>query len=101
MKKNGRLRQFALFATLSWFTLNAYSQTLTTLKEMVEQVITKNPEVQAKYHEYTGAGYETEVVRGGYLPKADIISSYRRQEEIDGGFGRNNGTNIPRSNNEL
>jgi outer membrane protein, adhesin transport system len=101
MKKNGSLKQLALLVTLSWFTLNAYSQTLTTLKEMVEQVITQNPEVQAKYHEYTGAGFETEVVRGGYLPKADIISSYRRQEEIDGGFGRNNGTNIPRSNNEL
>jgi outer membrane protein, adhesin transport system len=101
MKKNGSLKQLALLVMLSWFTLNAYSQTLTTLKEMVEQVITQNPEVQAKYHEYTGAGFETEVVRGGYLPKADIISSYRRQEEIDGGFGRNNGTNIPRSNNEL
>lgn len=101
MKKNGSLRQLLLLASLSWFTLNAYSQTLTTLKEMVEQVITKNPEVQAKYHEYTGAGYETEVVRGGYLPKADIVSSYRRQEELDGGLSRNNGTAIPRSNNEL
>lgn len=101
MNKNSSFKQAFLFATLSWFTLNAYSQTLTTLKDMVEQVITKNPEVQARYHEYTGAGYETEVVRGGFLPKADIVSSYRRQEELDGGFGRNNGTNIPRSNNEL
>lgn len=101
MKKISSLKPFIVFATLSWFSFSAQSQTLTTLKEMVEQVITANPEVQVKYHEYTGAGYERDVVKGGYLPKADIVSSYRRQEDMDGGFSRRNGTAIPRFNNEL
>ena len=101
MKKISSLKPFVVFATLSWFSFSAQSQTLTTLKEMVEQVITANPEVQVKYHEYTGAGYERDVVKGGYLPKADIVSTYRRQEDIDGGLSRRNGTAIPRFNNEL
>lgn len=68
---------------------------------MVEKVISSNPEVQARYHDYLGAGYEQDAVKGGFLPKADIVSTYREQEEMDGGISRRNGTAVPRFNNEL
>lgn len=98
--KSQSLKQPIIFIALL-FSSVAYATPLVTLKDMVEQVITANPEVQVKYHEYTGAGYERDVVKGGYLPKADIVSTYRRQEDIDGGLSRRNGTAIPRFNNEL
>ncbi len=69
------------------------------LKLLVEKVISSNPEVQAKYHAYVGAGYGQNVVKGGYLPKVDIQSTYRKQEDIN--FRTNNGTAIPRFSNQL
>jgi len=71
-----------------------------TLKQMVEKTISSNPEVQSRYHAYLGAGYETDVVKGGFLPKVDIQSTYRKQQDMDS--VRNlSGTQIPRWNNEL
>jgi len=74
------------------------AQPLITLKEMVEKTITSNPEVQARYHKFLEAGYEQEVARGNYLPDANIVSTYRKQEEM---IKQNNGTATPRMNNEL
>jgi adhesin transport system outer membrane protein len=85
----------------SFFAAQVSAETLVPLKQMVEKVISTNPEVQARYHEYLGAGYERDVAFGGLLPKVDIVSTYRNQEELDNGFGRRNGTAIPRMNNEL
>jgi len=85
----------------SFFAVQVNAETLVPLKQMVEKVISTNPEVQARYHEYLGAGYERDVAFGGLLPKVDIVSTYRNQEELDNGFGRRNGTAIPRMNNEL
>jgi len=76
------------------------AEPLVTLKQMVEKVISSNPEVQAKYHAYLGAGYEQDAVFGGFLPKADIVSTYRNQEDIKG-ISNSNGTGIPTWNNEL
>lgn len=84
-----------------FFAEQASAETLVPLKQMVEKVISANPEVQAKYHAYLGAGYEQDVVQGGFLPKADIVSTYRNQEDKDGGISRRNGTAIPKFNNEL
>ena len=67
---------------------------------MVEKTISFNPEIQAKYHAYLGAGYEQEVVKGGFLPKVDVQSTYRNQENING-VGSSGGTEIPTWNNEL
>ena len=78
----------------------AQAETLVPLKQMVEKVITSNPEVQAKYHAYLGSGYEQDVIRGGYLPKLDVQSTYRKQEEINS-VRNTDGTAIPRWNNEL
>lgn len=74
------------------------AQPLVSLKEMVEKTVTSNPEVQSRYHKFLESGFEQDVVRGGFLPKADIVSTYRKQEEI---VKINNGTAIPRMNNEL
>ena len=78
----------------------ASAEPLATLKQMVEKVISSNPEVQAKYHAYLGAGYEQDAVFGGFLPKADIVSTYRNQEDIKG-ISNSSGTGIPTWNNEL
>ena len=79
----------------------AAAEQLITLKQMVEKTISSNPEIQAKYHAYLGAGYEQDVVKGGFLPKVDVQSTYRNQENIDQGAARRNNTAIPRWNNEL
>jgi len=84
-----------------FFAVQVSAETLVPLKQMVEKVISTNPEVQARYHEYLGAGFERDVAFGGLLPKADIVTTYRNQEEIDNGLSRRNGTAIPRMNNEL
>jgi adhesin transport system outer membrane protein len=71
---------------------------LITLKDMVEKTVTANPEVQSRFHRFMESGFEQEVARGNFLPKADIVSSYRKQEEL---IKPGDGTNIPRFNNEL
>lgn len=77
----------------------AYSaQTVISLKDMVEKTVTSNPEVQSRYHRFLESGFEQEMVRGGFLPKADIVSTYRKQEEL---IKPGDGTAIPRFNNEL
>jgi adhesin transport system outer membrane protein len=74
------------------------AEPIVTLKDMVEKTVTSNPEVQSRYHKFLESGIEQKVVRGGFLPKADIVSTYRRQEEL---IPVNIGTAIPRMNNEL
>lgn len=74
------------------------SQPLISLKDMVEKTITSNPEVQSRYHKFLEAGYEQDVARGNFLPDANIVSTYRNQEEM---IKLNNGTATPRMNNEL
>lgn len=78
-----------------------YAEPVVPLKQLVEKVVSSNPEVQAKYHNYLGAGFEQDVVKGGYLPKVDITSSYRRQENIDNGRSKASGLAVPTWNNEL
>ena len=82
-------------------TLTASAETLVPLKQLVEKVVSSNPEVQAKYHAYVGAGYEQDFAKGGYLPKVDIQSSYRRQEDMDNGRSKASGLAVPTWNNEL
>ncbi|HEY9269242.1 MAG TPA: TolC family outer membrane protein [Methylotenera sp.] len=74
------------------------AQPLISLKDMVEKTITSNPEVQSRYHKFLEAGYEQDVARGNFLPDANIVSTYRNQEEM---IKLNNGTATPRMNNEL
>ena len=86
--------------SLLFIATGASAEPVVTLKQMVEKTISSNPEVQAKYHAYLGAGYEQDVIKGGYLPKIDVQSTYRKQEDINT-VRNSNGTEIPRWNNEL
>ena len=79
----------------------ANAEPLATLKQMTEKVISSNPEVQAKYHAYIGASYEQDVAKGGYLPKVDIQTTYRNQEDVDNGRSKVDGLAVPTWNNEL
>ncbi len=79
-------------------SISVAAQPLVSLKEMVEKTITSNPEVQARYHKFLESGYEQDVARGNFLPDANIVSTYRNQEEM---INLNNGTATPRMNNEL
>ncbi|MDP1660159.1 MAG: TolC family outer membrane protein [Methylotenera sp.] len=74
------------------------AEPIVSLKDMVEKTVTSNPEVQSRYHRFLESGFEQDVVRGGFLPKADIVSTYRKQEEL---LKPADGTSIPRFNNEL
>ena len=94
------MRKLLVVTMLVWAS-PAAAEAVVPLKQLVEKVISSNPEVQARYHDYLGAGYEQDVVKGGFLPKADIVSTYRKQEDMDGGISRRNGTAIPKFNNEL
>lgn len=99
--KSNHLRNLLIAAISSHLMVSfAIAEPVTTLKQMVEKTISSNPEVQARYHAYLGAGYEQDMVKGGFLPKLDIQSTYRKQEDING-FRNSTGTNIPRWNNEL
>ena len=98
IKKVG-MRKLFVIATFAWASA-ASAESLVTLKQMVEKTISSNPEVQAKYHAYLGAGYEQDLVKGGFLPKVDVQSTYRNQENITD-TRDSSGTAIPTWNNEL
>ena len=83
----------AMLSTLSYAV-----EPLVTLKDMVEKTVTSNPEVQSRYHKFLESGYEQDVARGNFLPNADIVSTYRNQEELVKLSGK---TGTPRMNNEL
>ena len=71
---------------------------IVSLKEMVEKTVASNPEVQSRYHRFLESGFEQDVVRGGFYPKADIVSTWRKQEEL---IKTTDGTAIPHMNTEL
>ena len=96
---------FTTALSLTLFTIvmaeSLHAEPVVPLKQLVEKVVSSNPEVQAKYHNYLGAGYEQDFAKGGYLPKVDITSSYRKQEDVDNGRSKASGLAVPTWNNEL
>jgi outer membrane protein, adhesin transport system len=93
------LKKLLVVLIASFVSQSVGAETLVTLKQLVEKVVTSNPEVQARYHAYLGAGYEQDAAKGGFLPKVDVQSVYRNQE--DTGFSNASKSNIPTWNNEL
>ena len=73
-------RLFVVFAMAVTHFANAESPA--TLKEIVEKVVTSNPEVQANYHTYKASLEEHNAAKGAYWPRADIVSTFRSQEEL-------------------
>jgi adhesin transport system outer membrane protein len=78
-------------------TAVAYAEQPQTLREIIEITVTTNPEVQSRYHTYLAAVAEQGVAKGGLLPRADIVSTYREQEDLNT-FG---GAGIPRRQTQL
>lgn len=97
---NVRFAAFAVsFAAVIFSLQGAYAaEQLVSLKDMVEKVVTTNPEVQARYHKFLESGYEQEMMRGEFLPNVNLVSTYRNQEEM---VKNTTNTAIPRMNNEL
>ena len=50
-----------------------------TLTDAVRQAVASNPEVQARWHEFTASREEQNVARGGYLPRIDLNAGIGRQ----------------------
>lgn len=70
----------------------AQAESLVTLQQIVEKTVTSNPEVQARYHNFTASEQETLVTRGNLLPQVDLTSTYRDQEKMVPDVGN---TSIP------
>lgn len=101
---NIKIKYKLIALTLSWWMsilvsgLAQAAEPLVSLKDMVEKVVTSNPEVQARYHKFLESGYEQQMMRGEFLPNVDVVSTYRNQEEMIQNISN---TAIPRMNNEL
>ncbi len=56
-----------------------------TIKEVTQQALEANPEVQAAWHEFKAAAQDVRVARGGYLPTVDIgASAGKTNRDYDG-----------------
>lgn len=95
-----RFYQTGVGAVVLCFAFSSSADTPPTLQEIVAKTVTSNPEIQAQYHVFKAAEYERDIARGELLPRADINSTFRRQEDV--GVGPNiNGTNIPERQTQL
>ena len=65
----------------------AMAESPTTLQEIVEKTVTSNPEVQASYHNYKAALQDQNAAKGGYWPHADLVSTFRSQEQLTPNIG--------------
>ena len=64
------------------------------LVNAARKAVTTNPEVQARWHNFTAADNERNVARGGYFPRADLTAqtgrnSLRRTDIGSQDYGRN------------
>ncbi|MFD2190937.1 TolC family outer membrane protein [Pistricoccus aurantiacus] len=53
------------------------------LTAVVERAIASNPEVQAAWHAFQAAGHDTEIARGGYLPRVDVNAGVGLENRSD------------------
>lgn len=76
------IRRAALLITAFLTLIASQSASAQTLKEIVEKTVTTNPEVQSSFHTYLAALQEQKVAKGGYWPSADLVSTFRSQENL-------------------
>jgi len=69
-----------------------------TLQQLIEKTVSANPEVQARYHNYKAAEQEQNAARGGYYPRADLVTTFRNQEQLTPNV---NNTALPNSQTQL
>ncbi len=65
------------------FGNNAYAAgPVVSFKDMVEKTVTANPDVQLRYHQFLESDYEKDAMLAGFLPKANIVGNYTRQQNL-------------------
>jgi adhesin transport system outer membrane protein len=57
------------------------------LRQAIEKAVAENPEVQVRYHTFRAAEQEQKVARGALMPRADINTTFRKQEQIGPNIG--------------
>ncbi|WP_355660351.1 TolC family outer membrane protein [Halomonas salifodinae] len=57
------------------------------LREVAQQALATNPQVQAAYHGFLGAENQVGVARGGYLPSVDVTAGVGRESREGDGRG--------------
>jgi len=70
-------RLFVAVVALIGITSGAASAA--SLQEAVSQAVLTHPEVQASWHELQASGHETDVAKGAWLPKVDLLISANRE----------------------
>jgi adhesin transport system outer membrane protein len=93
-----RFYQTALGTVVLSVALIAHAEPPPTLQEIVQKTVTSNPEVQARYYTFRAAEEERNITRGELLPRADINTTYRQQEDMGPNI---NNTNIPERQTQL
>jgi len=93
-----RVYQSGVGAAALCLAVAAHADAPPTLQEVVAKAVTSNPEVQAQYHTFRAAEYERDIARGELLPRADLNTTYRRQEDMGPNVGN---TNIPERQTQL
>ena len=53
-----------------------------TLGDVAQQVVLRNPEVQARWNTFNGAIAEQDVARGGYFPRLDVTAGAGREHLV-------------------
>jgi adhesin transport system outer membrane protein len=73
---SGSLRKISLLLAL---TFGATPAPAVTLSEVTQQVVLRNPEVQARWNTFQGAIAGQDVARGAYYPRFDVTAGAGRE----------------------
>ena len=77
---NKKSMRMAASVLLAFAVSSATAQTLPQpLIEVARKAVVGNPEIQARWREFTAAGHEHEFARSGQRPRLDLIASAGRQ----------------------
>ena len=77
---NKKSMRMAASVLLAFAVSSALAQALPQpLIEVARKAVVGNPEIQAKWREFTAAGHEHEFARSGQRPRLDLIASAGRQ----------------------
>ena len=77
-----KLKTSCTLVTLAFACVTAQAQTQ-TLKEVTQQAVLSNPEVQARWHAYEAANHERAASAGAYLPRVDLAAGAGRDDVDD------------------
>jgi len=82
-----RFYQTIFAVTFILISSYSFAESSQSLKEIIERTVASNPEVQSRYHTFKSALEEENAARGGLLPKADVTTTFRRQENVGPNIG--------------